>query len=168
MEAEVNLPWPLPAHLWFSSEDQVDYLSVCLSTYLSVYLSIHLSCVAAPPGMWKFPGQGWNPQPHQWQHQILNLPCHKRTPLGHFFFFPAFVGPHFRHMEVPRLGVESKLQLPAYTRATATPDPSLICNLHHFSQQCWILNPLSGDRDWTCNLMDTSWILLCCTTMGIP
>ena len=30
-------------------------------------------------------------------------------------------------MEVPRLGVESELWLPAYTRATATPDPSLIC-----------------------------------------
>ena len=27
-------------------------------------------------------------------------------------------------MEVPRLGVESELQLPAYTRATATPDPA--------------------------------------------
>ena len=27
-------------------------------------------------------------------------------------------------MEVLRLGVESELQLPAYTTATATPDPS--------------------------------------------
>ena len=27
-------------------------------------------------------------------------------------------------MEVPRLGVESELQLPAYTTATATLDPS--------------------------------------------
>ena len=34
-------------------------------------------------------------------------------------------------MEVPRLGVESELQLPAYTTATATPDPSHVCNLHH-------------------------------------
>ena len=30
------------------------------------------------------------------------------------------------HMEVSRLGVESELQLPAYTRATATRDPSCI------------------------------------------
>ena len=32
-------------------------------------------------------------------------------------------------MEVPRLGAESKLQLPADTTATATPDPSLLCDL---------------------------------------
>ena len=30
-----------------------------------------------------------------------------------------FGGQHPRHMEVPRLGVESELHLPAYTTATA-------------------------------------------------
>ena len=30
-------------------------------------------------------------------------------------------------MEVPGLGVESELQLPAYATATATPDPSHVC-----------------------------------------
>ena len=34
-------------------------------------------------------------------------------------------------MEVLRLGVESKLQPPAYTAATATWDLSHVCNLHH-------------------------------------
>ena len=34
-------------------------------------------------------------------------------------------GPHTRHMEVPRLGVEKELQLPAYTTATATRDLSV-------------------------------------------
>ena len=34
-----------------------------------------------------------------------------------------FLGPHPRHMEVPMLGVESQLQLPAY--ATAMSDPSV-------------------------------------------
>uniref|UniRef100_A0A4X1WCH5 Uncharacterized protein n=1 Tax=Sus scrofa TaxID=9823 RepID=A0A4X1WCH5_PIG len=58
-------------------------------------------------------------------------------------------------MEIPRLGIESELQLPAYTTATATQDPSHICDLHHSSQQCWILNPLSEARDQTCDLMDT-------------
>ena len=52
-------------------------------------------------------------------------------------------------MEVPRLGVESELQLPAYATATATRDLSYICNLHHSSQQRWILNPLSEARDQT-------------------
>ena len=52
-------------------------------------------------------------------------------------------------MEVLRLGVESELQVPAYTAATATPDPNCICNLHHSSQQPQILNPLSETRDQT-------------------
>ena len=40
-----------------------------------------------------------------------------------FFFFWSFLGPHPQHMEVPRLGVESELQLPTYATVT-TPDPS--------------------------------------------
>ena len=59
-------------------------------------------------------------------------------------------------MEVPRLRVESELQLLAYTTATATPDLSHICNLHHSSQQCQILNPLDDARYGTCVLMDAS------------
>ena len=47
--------------------------------------------------------------------------------------------------EVPRLGVQSELQLPAYT--TAKQDLSCFCNLHHTSWQCQILNPLSEARD---------------------
>ena len=46
-------------------------------------------------------------------------------------------------MEVPRLGVESELQLLAYPTATATWDLSRICDLHLSSQQYRILNPLS-------------------------
>jgi len=45
-------------------------------------------------------------------------------------------------MEVSRLEVKMELQLPAYTTATATPDLSRICNLHHSSWQHWIINPL--------------------------
>ena len=46
-----------------------------------------------------------------------------------FFFSLCFVGQHSQHMEIPRLGVESELQLPAYTIATATSEPSDICDL---------------------------------------
>ena len=45
-------------------------------------------------------------------------------------------------MEVPRLGVESELRLPAYIIATATQDLSCICDLHSSLWQHWILNPL--------------------------
>ena len=62
-------------------------------------------------------------------------------------------------MEVYRLGVQLELQLPAYTTATATPDPSHICHLHCSLQQRLILNPLSKARDQTCIFMDTSCVL---------
>ena len=63
-----------------------------------------------------------------------------------------------RHMEVPRLGAESELQLPAYTTATATQDPCHVCDLHNTSWQCQIINSLSEARDGTRILMDASWI----------
>ena len=67
-------------------------------------------------------------------------------------------------MEVPRLGVKLDLQPPAYTTApaTATRDPSRVCDLHHSSRQHWILNPLSEARDHTCVLVDTSDSFLLC------
>ena len=69
-------------------------------------------------------------------------------------------------MQVPGLGVESELQLPAYI--TATPDLSCICDLHHSSWHRRILNPLSKARDRTCNLMVPSRICFHCAIMGTP
>ena len=63
------------------------------------------------------------------------------------FFLFCFLGLHPQHMVVPRLGVELERQLPAYTTATAMPDPSQVFDLHHSSRQCRILNPLSEARD---------------------
>ena len=57
------------------------------------------------------------------------------------------------HMECSRLGVESELQLLAYTTATATQHPS---NTTDSSQQCQILNLLNEARDWT----HTLWLLV--------
>ena len=70
-------------------------------------------------------------------------------------FVSFFLWLHPGHMEAPRLWVESKLQLPAYTTATVTLDPSHICDLHHSLQQCQILKPLSKAN----SLMDASWVL---------
>ena len=82
-------------------------------------------------------------------------------------FFPDFfLEPHMLHMEVPRLGVQLELQMPAYT--TAMQDPSHFCNLHHSSCQHWILNPLSEARDRTPILMDPSQIHYHWATMGTP
>ena len=71
-------------------------------------------------------------------------------------------------MEVPRVGVESELQVPAYTTATAAPDLSRICDLHHSSWQRQIFNPPREARDGTRILMNTSWIRFHCTTTGTP
>ena len=58
-------------------------------------------------------------------------------------------------MEVPGLEVKWELQL----LATATQDPSHICDLYCSLQQCRIFNPPNEARDQTHILLDTSWIL---------
>ena len=89
----------------------------------------------------------------------------KKTKYAFFFF--CFLGPHLPHMEVPRLGIESELQLPTDTTATATQDPSQICDLHHRSRQ-WILNPLSKARNRNRIFMDTSWVCFYWATTRTP
>ena len=69
--------------------------------------------------------------------------------LSNDLIFFSFQGCSHGIMEVPRLGVESELQLLAYVTATATWDPSQVCNLHHSSQQRQILDLLSEARDRT-------------------
>ena len=96
--------------------------------------------------------------PHFFQNKIQN----NSTP--HSFFF--FLGLHPQNIEFLRLGVE--MELKGLAIATVTRDRSWVCKLHHSSQQHQILNLLREARDWTCNLMVTSWIHLCCTSMGIP
>ena len=82
----------------------------------------------------------------------------KYTFKNYLCIYLCFLGLHPWHMEVPRLGVELELQLLAYVTATATAtwDLSLVCNLHHSSQQHWILNPLSEARNQICILVATS------------
>ena len=55
---------------------------------------------------------------------------------GVSFFFFSFLGLHLWHMQVSRLGAELELQLPAYTTATAMPNPSHILDLHPSLWQC--------------------------------
>ena len=71
-------------------------------------------------------------------------------------FFLSFVGLHLWHMGVPRLGVKSELQQPAYTTTAAMWDPSRI------------LNPLIEARDRTRNFMVPSRIHFHCATTGTP
>ena len=79
-----------------------------------------------------------------------------------YIFIYCFLGPHPRHMEVPRLGVKSELQLASLRHSHSN------SNLHHNSWQCWIPKPLSKARDWTCILLDPSQICFCYATIGTP
>ena len=74
-----------------------------------------------------------------------------RAALKYIYVFSLQL--HLQHMEIPGLGVESKLQLLAY--ATAMPNRSCLCDLHHSLWQRWILNPLGEARDQTFILMET-------------
>ena len=72
--------------------------------------------------------------------------------------FLSFLWLHLRHMGVPRLGVQTELQMSAHATATAMQHTSRVYNVHHSSQQGQIHNPLSEAGDRTCVLMDTSQI----------
>ena len=72
-----------------------------------------------------------------------------------FFLFP-FLGPHLQHMEVPRLGVESELQLQSYTIATATRDLSPISRPTLQLEATLDPQPLREARDQTHILIDSS------------
>ena len=78
---------------------------------------------------------------------------------------------HLQHVEVPslvKLEVKLVLQLLAYATAKEMQDLSYVCDLHHSSKQCQILNLLNRTRDWICILMDTSQFHFLWVTMKIP
>ena len=58
--------------------------------------------------------------------------------------------------------------MPGYTTTTATWDLSQVCDLHHSSWLCQLLNPLRGARDQTCILTDTGRVRYHGVTTGTP
>ena len=98
----------------------------------------------------------------KWLRLLIFLCCCLWLQLRFFFFF---LGPHLWHMEVPRPGMKSELQLPAYTtlwiRAASVTYVTAQDNV-------WILNPLSKARKRTHILTDASRIRFQEATMGTP
>ena len=86
--------------------------------------------------LWTFP---WPKSQGREEWQTISL-WQKDAAFSFSFSFFFFLGPQPQCTEVPRLGVELELQVPAYAIAAATQDPSHVCDLHHSSQQHWILN----------------------------
>ena len=71
------------------------------------------------------------------------IPLSSKVWLLPLSFIYLFLGPHPRHMEVPRLGVKSELQLLACTTATATQDlKSIPCQLSEFLLPIWHFSSL--------------------------
>ena len=77
--------------------------------------------------------------------------------LQFFFWSSVFLGPQPWHMEGPRLGVESELQPPAYTTATAMRDLSHICD--PTPQLMAMPDPQPTEQGHV--LMDTSGLVTC-------
>ena len=99
--------------------------------------------------------------------KVTSLKSQNQRPMENILFF-FFLGPHLCHMEFPWLGVESELQLPAYTTATATWDPSHVCDLHQSSWHGNAGSLLSKARDQTHVLMDASRVHYHWAAMGTP
>ena len=55
-----------------------------------------------------------------------------------------------------------------YSHSNAGSKPCHVCDLHHSSRQCQILNPLREARYRTCNLRVPSWIRFHCSMTGTP
>ena len=80
----------------------------------------------------------------------------------------CFLELHLWHVEIPRLGVELELQLPAYATATATQDLSRVCELRHSSRNARSLTHWVRPRDQPPNLMVPSRIHFHCPTTRSP
>ena len=68
-------------------------------------------CRAAQASPNRHPPPGWPPVPTE---PLQNAPSFPLFLLHSYLFIFCFLGPHPWQMQVPRLGVESELQLPAY------------------------------------------------------
>ena len=103
------------------------YIHTCMHIYvLHVYLCIMFICVyecVCVVYLYYFADL-----------DLIVFICHGEPGFSNSFLFFLFLEPHTLqefpwHVEVPRVGVELELQLPAYTTATATLDLSHICDL---------------------------------------
>ena len=80
--------------------------------------------------------------------------------LFYFILFFVILGLQLKHMEVPRLGVKSELQLLASTTATVMQDLSCVCDLtpQFTSTPGSLTHWARSGIDRTCVLKDSSWV----------
>ena len=108
----------------------------CPEAYSTTTTTLHLSHIC---DLCRSLQQCWILKPlseaRNWPHILMeisfNLLNHNKNSLFYcfwcdfiLFYYFFFLGHYPQHMEVPRVGVECELQLPAYATATTMPDPS--------------------------------------------
>ena len=103
--------------------------------------------------MWKFPSQGSNLYHCSYNAGVLPW-CAIRNIQKFLFLFVFLVRLYLQQMEIPRPGFKSELELPALVTATATWNPSCICDLYHSSGQ--MPDPLSKAEEME---PTSSWML---------
>ena len=131
---------PLPATE--TNAGRLPVITCALSYSFSAVLGLSPSCAAGvltrqgPVCSLAFRGD-WHTPPCPFPHlqsQVgasLSFSLSESPALRTFLFCFVFLGSNLRHMEVPRLGVESQPHLLATATATATWDLRRVCDLHH-------------------------------------
>ena len=120
-----------------------------------------------------FPGQGLKPchssnpshSSDNARYLTTRQPGNSSRFCGGFFVVVIFVFAFFRAASTAHGSSQASSWIGT---AGASLFNSHICDLHHSSQQCQILNPLSEARDWTHILMDTSQVHYYLATVGTP
>ena len=155
----------LMQEIWFSHQDKVFSVTVtCAHLFLP-----HLFPSRASPYSRAEACRTCRVFLHPWKPVLVQVIFQNLVDSFMVFFgFFFFIGPHFRHMEVPRPEFKSVLHPSANTASTEMPELSHICDLHHSSWQRQILNPLREAKYQTCILMNTSQIHFCWATTGTP
>ena len=124
-------------------------------------------------GMWKFPGQGLFPCYSSNQNRCFDnagslTRCATRELQNKFvclflffvFCFFFFSLSLFRVASVAYVNSQVRSQIGAIAAGLPHSPSNARSEAHlRHTLQLRILNPLSGARDWTCILMDTSWVL---------
>ena len=87
-------------------------------------------------------------------HQFSKIHRNLNELIQSFFFFLLFMAAPVAYSRSQARGWIGAVA-EACATATATLDPSCMCDLCHSLWQCQIFNPLCEGRDWICILMDT-------------
>ena len=99
----------------------------------------------------------WHPSTNNKSQTHTHTHTHTQNKKALIYFVCLFVFQGNNHMYISRIGVESSQSFSCLlTPVTAIRDWSHICDLHHNSQKCQVLNPLGKARDQTWVLMDTT------------